>query len=444
MRLHTKIQLFSSLFMLVLIVIINSSIYYLFNKLSIESELEELETQTTSIVESLNANPDIDGNELLKAYLPTDGMIRIIPKEGDMFVHSKDKDYFNLPGEFLAKETHSTISYGGALYATISRPIIWSDGRIVTLQIYKQLKTHSENMQVLLYVLGIASLIILVPTIIAGNVLSRFLLKPIKELIYTMNANTKHTNWEKLNVRDRSKDEIYELEKAYNDMIEQLRESYEKQEIFVSDASHELKTPISIIKSYAQLVDKRGQENPEIIKESVEAINSEADRMHKLVEQMLVLAKNKEVPREERVNIIDLCKETVEAFKKVYDRRITLENSEQELHVVGNEAQLQQVIYIVLDNALKYSEQEVHLKVHCDRNKVAVSIMDYGNGILESDQSLIFERFYRVDKARSRNTGGTGLGLAIAKVIINAHNGELKVESKLGEGSTFTFMLPLS
>src|SRR5690606_25172493 len=110
-------------------------------------------------------------------------------------------------------------------------------------------------------------------------------------------------------------DELHEMEKTFNEMIDYQKENYEMQEIFVSDASHELKTPISIIKSYAQLLERRGTENPSIVKESLDAINSEAERMQKLVEQMLALAKNKDVSNVENINITNLLEETIAIFK---------------------------------------------------------------------------------------------------------------------------------
>ncbi|MUK89736.1 HAMP domain-containing protein [Ornithinibacillus sp. L9] len=443
MKLKTKIQLFSSLFMLVLILIINTSIYFLFYKLSADNELEELASHTNTIITSLNSNPEIAKNDLLKAFLPMDGMIRVIPKEGEPLAHTKDRDYFNLPGEYSVAESQTIINQQGEWFAVISKPIIWGDGEILTLQVSKHLINLTETMKVLLYVLVVASIIILIPTVIAGNVLSRFLLSPIKAFIQTMNANAKHAEWEKIDRNSKSKDELYEMTKAYNDMIDKLKEAYEKQEIFVSDASHELKTPISIVKSYAQLMEKRGLANPELFKESVEAINSEADRMQKLVEQMLALAKNKGEHHNEQVDIVSKCKEAVASFIGAYNREIDLDYTDDAVYVKGNADQLQQIMYILIDNALKYSEDKVHVRIRKEEGNTILSVTDYGQGIPVHEQSRIFDRFYRVDKARSRDTGGTGLGLSIARTIALSHKGTLTLKSKVGEGSTFTLKLPL-
>jgi two-component system, OmpR family, sensor histidine kinase ArlS len=442
MKLRTKIQLFTSLFMLVLILLINTSIYFLFYKNSVDSELEELAEQTVTIVSTINNNQDIPPTELLKAFLPVDGMIRVFPKEGDPIVHTKTKEYIDLPGSYTTAEKREVLTVDGKRFATVEKPIIWSSGDVVTLQITKELVSLSENMRILFYVLSIASVMTIIPIVIAGNLLARFLLLPIKSLISTMKENMKQGKWKKINVDNRSKDELHEMEETFNDMIDHLKENYDMQEIFVSDASHELKTPISIIKSYAQLLARRGKANPELLQESMEAIESEADRMQKLVEQLLALAKNKEVFNQEKIHVPELITETIGVFSGAYKRDIHFQHDHDYL-VFANRDQLIQVLYILIDNAIKYSEKQIDVRIGNHEDKLVVDITDYGAGIPDSDQERIFERFYRVDKARSRDTGGTGLGLAIANSIIKAHGGTFSVASKPGEGSTFSFTLPV-
>ncbi|UJL47017.1 HAMP domain-containing histidine kinase [Virgibacillus sp. NKC19-16] len=444
MKLRTKIQLFSSLFMLVLILLV-TSIYYLFYNITADSELEQLAAQTNTIVETLNSNPGIPTNDLLGAYLPTDGMIRVIGEDGSLITELKKPTISSdLAHEFSINESQTIVSQENAAdVAVISKPIIWNNGDVVTLQVSNHLLALEETMTTLFYVLVVASIIMLVPSIIAGIVLSRFLLSPIKALIQTMKENTRHANWKKIDAGNRSRDELYEMEKTFNEMIDYLKDNFEKQEVFVSDASHELKTPISIVKSYAQLLGRRGRENPELFNESVEAIDSEADRMQKLVEQMLSLAKNKTEAEMQQVDMTMLCEETIATFKGAYAREIIFEKRIPKLLVSGNPNQLQQVIYILIDNALKYSNDEIKVVISERNNEAIFNVTDYGQGISEKEQERIFDRFYRIDKARSRDTGGTGLGLAIAKSIADAHNGRLSVTSNVGVGSTFTLTLPI-
>ncbi|GAA0610569.1 two-component system sensor histidine kinase YkoH [Virgibacillus siamensis] len=445
MKLSTKIRLFSSLFMLILVLLVNTAIYYMFHTMSLNGERTELTEQTDEIVTALNDSSTIAKSELLKAYLPTDGMIRVVGKDGSMLMSTltKDKSYLNLPSSYATKQTSSVIPLkDNADFLTVSKPIIWENGEVATLQVYKQLVAHSETMETLFYVLVVASIIVLIPTIIAGTLLGRFILKPIKSLTSTMRENVTHTTWKKINLENRSHDELYEMEETFNVMIDYLKDNFEKQEIFVSDASHELKTPISIVKSYAQLLQRRGRDNPELLQESVQAIDSEADRMQKLVEQMLLLAKNQEQETYSKLNVVQLVQGIVDQFKGAYDRELVFETETDEMYINGNHDQLQQVVYILMDNALKYSDKAVDIHISQQGLTVQINVQDYGKGIPPEESEKIFDRFYRIEKSRSRELGGTGLGLAIAKVIMEEHHGSLSVSSEPGEGTAFSMRLP--
>ncbi|ASN07113.1 HAMP domain-containing sensor histidine kinase [Virgibacillus necropolis] len=446
MKLRTKIQLFSSLFMLVLILLVNASIYYFFYKLSADSELDQLDAHTETIISTLNENPTISKNQLLRAYLPNEGMIRVVDeKENKLVTLTKHGSYTSLPITFSASEIQEIRSVDDrASVAVVTQPVIWSDGNVVTLQVSKHLTGLDATMQTLLYVVIGASIVMLLPTIFAGRLLTGFILKPIQALIQTMNANKNENTWEKISVRSHSKDELYQMEQTFNEMIDHLRESFNKQEQFVSDASHELKTPIAIVKSYAQLLERRGLERPEIFQESIGAIETEADRMQKLVEQLLFLAKSKNESVLTEVNIVKLCLDVVTVFNGAYNRSIRVNRKEQEeILVKANKDQLKQVVYSLIDNACKYSEAEIIVTISVVDKNVAIAIQDFGPGISKEEQAKIFDRFYRVDKARNRDNGGTGLGLSIAKSIVEAHKGKLTVSSNIAEGSTFTVILPI-
>jgi len=446
MKIRTKIQLFSSISMLILLLVVNTSVYFLFYKQATDSQLEQLVTQTDLLVTGLAKNTEsTEASELINAYLPANGMVKVFSREGDPLEFKYTGDaYRTLEGEFKSEESQEVVQpESGVNVAVVTRPIIWHDGSIVTLQISDNLVELTTTMTTLFYVLVLASLIILIPTVIGGNVLSRFLLNPIHQLTQTMRDNIKERKWKKIDLSDRSKDELYEMEVTFNEMIDQLKDNYEKQEDFVSNASHELKTPIQIVKSYAQLMERRGQDNPELIQESIETIDSEADRMKKLVEQLLALAKSKENIVHEKVEFIQLVEHSIATFRGAYSWEIEFHKNVDTVHVSGNTDQLEQIIYILIDNALKYSQERIIVSLFTYNGEVIFSVKDFGKGISEEDQARIFERFYRVDRARSRETGGTGLGLAIAKVIADEHEGKLTIESTVGEGSTFTVVLPI-
>lgn len=443
MKLQVKIQIFTSLLMFILLLLVNVAIFLMFHKMSTSSELEELELTTNDLVATLKENPDADVSNVLKAYLPVNGMIRIIEESGNpLFEQTRSTEYLTLPWKFTNKESKEIYTEGNYPdVAVVTKPIIWQDGEIVTLQVSNVLYALDETMRTLSYVLTVLFLIMLIPVIISGVLLSRLLLRPIQKLQETMQENMKHGKWKKIDTVSRSKDEIYEMEKTFNQMIDYLKDSYERQEMFVSDASHELKTPVQIIKSYAQLLKRRGMNDPALLKESVEAIDSEADRMKRLIEQMLSLAKGKqEVVDKDPIDIEALIKEIIPVFEGAYGRKIHLQS--EPVFVKGNKGLLEQVLYILLENGMKYSSDDMEVNISKRGEKARISVTDFGQGIPKDVQERIFDRFYRVDKARSRETGGTGLGLAIAASIVKGHKGKIEVESELGKGSTFTIILP--
>src|SRR5699024_8941582 len=142
-----------------------------------------------------------------------------------------------------------------------------------------------------------------------------------------------------------------------------LKANFEKQEEFVSNASHELKTPIQIVKSYAQLLKRRGKDREDLLFESIDAIDAESDRMKKLVEQMLNLAKNKQQEKFQTFDLIGLAKDTITTFQGAYNREIIVHQEGRQLLVNGNPDQLEQVLYILIDNAVKYSQDEIEIDI---------------------------------------------------------------------------------
>lgn len=445
MKLKTRIQTFSTVFLLLLIVIVNTSIYLMFYKLSTNRELEQLALHTNAIEEALQKSEaaGVPSADLLAAYVPSDGMVRIITAD-EHYVHqyTKKSSYTTLDGSFSQTEKryldhHTDI----AATAVISRPVIWENGKVVTLQVSKFLTTLQADMRLLLYVLLLASLFVILPSTIASGALSNFLLRPIKELIATMRENTETHEWKKIVMDEkRPKDELYEMEVTFNELIETLAKTFQKQEEFVSDASHELKTPLAIIKGYIQLMERRGTDHPELLEEAVTAIHGETDRMQLLIEQMLLLAKNEPNVKREQIDFTNVCEQVRKSFQGVTER--TIHADVEPISVLANEEGLQQVLYILIDNALKYSEKDINVALTYRDGDAVLSVKDEGEGISEEDQKRIFDRFYRVDKARSRESGGTGLGLAIAKTITEAHGGTLTVSSAVGKGTTFQAVFP--
>jgi two-component system, OmpR family, sensor histidine kinase ArlS len=294
-------------------------------------------------------------------------------------------------------------------------------------------------------VLTVAILIVLIPSYLAGRMLSDIILKPINSMIETMEEIQRKSIFKKIELKSQSKDELYKLGSTFNKMMDILAKNFEKQQQFVSDASHELKTPLTVIESNASMLKRWGMKDQALLEESVDAIYSEAVRMQELTKQMLMLANhdgewNLDI---KKVDFVLLSKETSKLMKNAYGQHISVSSPFD--RVIGNadRQKMKQLLFILLDNAFKYSTSPIELNVGYEKNHVFFTVEDYGIGIPEEDMAHIFDRFYRVDKARNRGTGGTGLGLSIAKEIVDSHGGSINVVSKEGEGTKFTVTLPI-
>jgi len=245
-------------------------------------------------------------------------------------------------------------------------------------------------------------------------------------------------------------DEIGRLTKTFNDMIDRLETSFRQIRQFSSDASHELRTPLTVMKGETELVLRRPRETQDY-KVVLESNLEEIDRMTRIVDELLFLS------RADMGEVkMDRLPVSLDTLIEDLHRQASLLGHEREIQVVlqstapavvlGDELRLRELFLNLLDNAVKYSHSggTVDVALAIEHTQARVSVTDRGIGIAQEDQSRIFDRFYRTDNARTHTKKGTGLGLAICAWIVESHHGKLKVQSKIGEGSTFTVILPLA
>lgn len=240
--------------------------------------------------------------------------------------------------------------------------------------------------------------------------------------------------------------EVKELAQTFNMMLSRLFDAWEQQRQFVSNVSHELRTPLTVVFGYLQSVLRRGTNLNDYQKEALETAASEADRTVRLLQNLLDLARADSGALHFHLELLllnDLLAEVAGMAKKFSDRLVIVKASS-EIEAMADRDRLKQVLINLVDNAVKYSPdgQPIILKLEAKEGQAVIQVCDRGVGISLQDQSRIFERFYRVDEARSRLTGGHGLGLAIVKTLVEGMGGSTTVQSKPTEGSTFTITLP--
>ncbi|WP_233567763.1 sensor histidine kinase [Cohnella faecalis] len=247
----------------------------------------------------------------------------------------------------------------------------------------------------------------------------------------------------RLNGREESV-ELQQLVRAFNQMIERLDRTFERQKQFVADASHELKTPLTVISSYADMLKRWGRDNSEVRDEAIDAIAKETERLQRLTRSMLALAEAEQDDwmNAVRFDVSSVVKELSAVLGKTFGREIRVHSSNNSVQMVGDKEKIRQMLLILIDNAIKYSKEPIDVRIRHDKAGVKLEVTDYGIGIPESEIPYLFERFYRVDEARHRSTGGSGLGLSIAKRIVDLHEGHVEVFSKPGSGTTVAIQFP--
>lgn len=241
-----------------------------------------------------------------------------------------------------------------------------------------------------------------------------------------------------------NRDEIRDLSVAINNMLDRLQESFETQRRFTADASHELRTPVTAIAGHAAYLSRRTRPTPEQT-ESLDVIRREADRMGKLVNDLLELARADAgfTVQREPMNLVEVVHAVqAELLPTAGSATIEVHAPQPLAEVLGDATRLKQVVLNLVHNAINAGAERVSLSVTREKQQVRLEVLDDGAGIPAEALPHLFDRFYRIDGARSGRGNGSGLGLAIVRWIVQQHDGTVTVESKLGEGSVFTVLIP--
>ena len=411
--------------MLVILVVTNSGIYFLYEKIAYNTEYKQLQHRADELSAALSEQ-DVQVDMVIRAYMPTDGAVRIYGKD-----HK------------LKKRIQATRDMPDIDYMTFEMPAIWTDGTVVQMELMQPMGEIASTLSLLKVILVVVTFLAAMPIFLASLALGRLILQPLERLNKTMQKSKDTGKYEQIELAGKGKDELTEISRTFNGMMEKLEQHYQKQQQFVSNASHELKTPITVIESYAKLLLRRGFDNEAVAKESLQAIANESVRMHELVLQLLELAKNKEHMHIEwtHIELAVLIEKATTQMQQAFRRPFIVQGNVP-AQIYSDEKMLKQLLFILLDNAQKYSEGEVWVHASEDEQYTFITIQDFGVGIPEEHVSQLFERFYRVGEDRNRKTGGTGLGLAIAKELADQLAITIEVESTVGTGSNFTLRVP--
>ena len=321
------------------------------------------------------------------------------------------------------------------------------NGQPVVIVVGQTTTEITDVLHTFIYVIVFAMVGVIVLAGLGGLFLAERALKPVQQITKTAQNIEGSDLSQRINVK--TDDELGRLASTLNEMIGRLEESFNRQRQFTADASHELRTPLAIMQAEATLALSK-ERTPDDYRKSLETISQESDYMSSVISKLLFLARSdagKEQLNFEGVELKELItglSANIEVLAQDKGIKFAVDAKE-ELTVNGDKVKLRQLFINILENAVRYTPADGLISVSLvkQESNAVVSISDTGIGIPPEHLPHIFERFYRVDKARARADGGVGLGLAIAKIIAESHKGTITVASEVGKGTTFTISLPL-
>ena len=406
------------------------------------------------------ASADLDGltDMLYSAAAEVEGRILLIDKSGKIQLdtlslqegtrtHAEEAITVLSGGESLVYGIHPLEEDGE--YAALCAAAMLHNGEIIGAVLVStpvtELREAIQAVEKQLMTLFVA---VAAAALIAALIFAVTLTAPIKALTSTIRRMGKGDLSARVEVR--ASGELKELADSYNAMAEKIEHFDKSRSQFVQNASHELKTPLATMKILLENLIYQPDMPPELRAEFMQDMNHEIDRLSGIITDLLTLTQmdsQNDALKLEKLDLSVLCEETVHALQPAADKgRLTLTAElAPAVTITGDASKLGQVVYNLIDNAVKYTPEggAVTVTLTADSREAALTVRDTGIGIPKEDLSHIFDRFYRVDKARSRATGGTGLGLSIVRQMVQLHGGEITVTSESGEGSAFTVTLPV-
>lgn len=337
--------------------------------------------------------------------------------------------------------------------ATYTDPVYYEGKTIGTIEVIYSIHESLELMLTQLIIYVIASIMILLLAWLIYKRMLRKTLAPLDRVIASV-SEVAIDNLDEPIVIAGAQADIAKLVDSTNELKVRLHDSFQtieknqrKLQQFVSDASHELKTPLTTIQGYSEILLRGKLDNPERIRNSLESMLDQAKRLTYIVNELLELSKldRKVQMGKTELNLNDVLEDLFPLLKVIQEGREMILTVGQLPNVLMNRNKIEQVILNIVQNAIFHSNQKtpILIRTYQENGKVVMAITDFGEGIAKEHLPLIFDRFYRVDTDRSRESGGTGLGLAICQDIMHAHNEEIKVESIVGKETTFFIRFPM-
>ena len=441
--------IYASIFSLVLI-LLNASVLYGIKYFLVNQTVQKVDNTCDTIADSISGTVDekiaLNDPELLGEVESDPTLdVRIANPDGVVINSLNNFEWSAVP--FSSNNGSIRKIEENGMHIIVENRQVFSDGRIKAyLQVAGNMEQEYVFLKVLFILMAAADLAGIAISLFVGYLISRRMLLPIDRITKAAQSISIN-NLDRRIEASQTDDELSRLARTFNEMIDRLRESFEKQNQFVSDASHELRTPISVVQGYIGLIDRWGKEDRNVLQESIDAIKNETSGMTELIEKLLFLARGDSgVQRLQKTefSLNELIDEVGRESRLISERHTVRYSADEEIKLVADRKILKQMIRALVDNSIKFTPADGTISIQAFKNKnvINLSVKDTGIGIPQGEINRIFDRFYRVDKARTKETGGSGLGLSIVKWIADAHNANIKAESIVGEGTVISVEFP--
>lgn len=457
MTLRLRLTLWYTILLAVVLVLF-SVLFHTYLERTLFRQVENtIESQARQLVAIFEADFDASRSRLpTTIVLPSEVLAQVATPSGLIIDQSASLMDRSLP---LTREVLDRTAKGQATFYVwrdpnnylriYSTPVRAPNGQVIaTVQVAQSLKPIQDALQVVRLGLLFGGIIVLLVAALGGAWISGRALRPLNEIAKTASriAGTEDLD-QRLEVPN-TDDEVGQLAATFNEMLKRLQQLFMTQQRLVADVSHELRTPLATMQGNLDLLLRGAAKNPQMLGEGLQALDSEVARMSRLVRDLLLLA---EADAGVHLNLrpVELDTLLLEVYREasmMAQGRVKVRLGHEDMaQVAGDPDRLKQLLLNLVGNAIKYTPEggTVTLSLECQSGWVRVSVTDTGIGIAKEDLPHIFDRFYRVDRARNRSAGGTGLGLSIAKWITVAHGGSIHVESEPNVGTTFEIILPL-
>lgn len=446
-KISIKLTLVYAFMISLVLLILNAAVLfgvkkYIYNQGN--KEINDIQTTLTDIIKSKDRTIDLSDKSFFESLASKEYI--------SINILNKDRKIINFLGKLGYK-----YSYDDKKLKHIEdheRHLIYKNFRIQTekngnvdIQIIKEMHIEYNFMKILFIAMAAADFIGFIISMIIGYIISKRMLKPIDNITRTAEKISINNLKERIDIKGPD-DELKRLANTFNNMLDNLQDAFNRQTQFVSDASHELRTPIAVIQGYANLLHRWGRHDEKALEKSIHGIKLESENIANLVEKLLFLAKGdsgNEIIEKKIFLLNDLIDEVVDESKMINSNIKILNSKNDNCKVLADYKMIKQLLRIFIDNSIKFTDDDgiIDISLISFEDSAKIIIRDNGIGIPKDEIKNIFERFYVVDKSRFKGNGGSGLGLSIARWIVDMHDWAIDVESEEGKYTKITVTLSL-